>query len=147
MLTPSCAKQERITAVHVEDSDLDAELFEFYIRKLNLPVDVIRFKDGQEAVNYFSGDCAGKTAKYLLVILDLGLPKISGQGVLKILRGINAYQHSPQIIILSGSANPRDREECHALGANDYFVKPFGLVEYENLIRGPIRKYLQSLVC
>lgn len=147
MTTTHHSHTDRITAVHVEDSDLDAELFEHYIRNLNLPVDVVRFKDGKEAVDFFSTNAAKACAQQSLVILDLGLPKISGQDVLRLLRSLDEFQLFPPIIVLSGSSNPRDREECHALGANDYFVKPFGLIEYEKLIVGPIQKYLQRLVC
>lgn len=135
----------RVTAVHVEDSDLDAELFEYYVKTLNLPVDIVRLRDGQEALDYFEKHKI--SAQNCLVVLDLGLPKICGQDVLKHVRNLDEYRLLPNIIVLSGSSNPQDREECRSLGANAYFVKPFGLVEYEHLIVGPIQKYLQNLVC
>lgn len=133
-----------ITAVHVEDSDLDAELFQYYVNQFDFPVHVIRLRDGQEALDFLKRDMSPAVASRTLVILDLGLPKISGQDVLKQIHHLQATAITPQIIVLSGSSNPRDRDECAALGVNDYFVKPFGLVEYESLIVGPIRGYLNK---
>lgn len=140
-------KMTTITAVHIEDSDLDAELFQYYIRKLDFPVEVVRLRDGQEALDFFLRETPSVIACRTLVVLDLGLPKISGQDVLKRVKRKQPTAETPHIVVLSGSSNPRDREECAALGANDYFVKPFGLVEYENLIIGPIQNHLKNLEC
>lgn len=137
-------------AIYVEDSDFDAELFQTFVQKLHLParVEVIRLKDGQEALDFIAsiGDLS-EFAKQSLVILDLGLPKIGGRDVLKHLRSLWECQSQPQIIILSGSANQQDRDDCLALGANAYFIKPFGMLEYKSLITGPIHQYLQNLIC
>lgn len=136
-----------ITAVHVEDSDLDAELFEYYIQRLNLPVQVVRLRDGQEAVDFLLKETSAIAASRTLVVLDLGLPKVSGQDVLKHMSQRDPGDPTPRIVVLSGSSNPRDREECAALGVHAYFVKPFGLIEYESLIVGPIQDCLKNLVC
>ena len=148
-MTPSISEyaKPRVTAVHIEDSDLDAELFEYYVQKLNLPVQIVRLRDGQEAVDFFLQRTFLAEASRTLVILDLGLPKLSGQEVLKQICDLPASDAPPRVVVLSGSSNPRDREECEALGALAFFVKPFGLVEYESLIAGPIQEYLKKLVC
>lgn len=70
-----------------------------------------------------------------LLILDLGLPDMDGQEVLRTLR---AWSSVP-VIVLSVRAN--ESEKVHALdaGANDYVTKPFGVQELSARIRGLLR--------
>ena len=70
-----------------------------------------------------------------LVLLDLGLPDIDGQEVLRRLRGFS----SVPVIILS--ARDREIEKITALdaGADDYIEKPFGLGELLARLRTALR--------
>jgi two-component system KDP operon response regulator KdpE len=70
-----------------------------------------------------------------LVILDLGLPDIDGQEVLRRLR---EWLHAPIIIL---SARNQEREKVLALdsGADDYLTKPFGVGELLARIRVALR--------
>lgn len=56
-----------------------------------------------------------------LVILDLGLPDMSGFDVLRALRAT----HQIPLVVLSGRADETDRVLALELGADDYVVKPF----------------------
>src|SRR5262245_33190720 len=60
-----------------------------------------------------------------LVILDLGLPDMDGQNLLKELRG---WSQVPIIVL---TARDREKDKIHALdqGADDYLTKPFGIGE------------------
>jgi two-component system KDP operon response regulator KdpE len=60
-----------------------------------------------------------------LIILDLGLPDISG---LEVLRRLREWTATPTIIL---SVRDADRDKVAALdaGADDYLTKPFGLEE------------------
>lgn len=70
-----------------------------------------------------------------LVLLDLGLPDMDGQEVLRRLREFSAV---PVIIL---SARDREAEKIAALdsGADDYVEKPFGLGELLARIRTALR--------
>jgi two-component system KDP operon response regulator KdpE len=70
-----------------------------------------------------------------LVLLDLGLPDMDGQEVLRRLRAFSAV---PVIIL---SARDREAEKVAALdaGADDYVEKPFGLAELMARIRTALR--------
>jgi two-component system KDP operon response regulator KdpE len=75
-----------------------------------------------------------------LVLLDLGLPDIDGQEVLRKLR---AFSDVPVIIL---SARDREAEKIAALdcGADDYVEKPFALGELLARIRTALRRKGQA---
>lgn len=58
-----------------------------------------------------------------LIILDPGLPDLSGEAVLQRLRANPSSQRTP-ILILSADANPEQRDALLAAGANRYLTKP-----------------------
>jgi two-component system, OmpR family, response regulator len=72
-----------------------------------------------------------------LVVLDLGLPKLSGFEVLKRLR---ARGSKMPVLILTANDNVDDRVKGLDLGADDYLSKPFVLAELEARVRALIRR-------
>ena len=72
-----------------------------------------------------------------LVVLDLGLPKLSGFEVLKRLR---ARGSRTPVLILTANDNTNDRVKGLDLGADDYLSKPFILAELEARVRALIRR-------
>ena len=62
--------------------------------------------------------------QYDCILLDRGLPKASGDDILKSIRHQNA--NTPVIFITAKDAI-HDRIEGLDIGANDYLVKPFNL--------------------
>ena len=70
-----------------------------------------------------------------LVILDLGLPDLDGQEVLKELR---AWSQVP-VIILSVRADETEKVALLDAGANDYVTKPFSVQELMARIRVMLR--------
>lgn len=89
------------------------------------------------APNGLEADTALLTVPYDLLILDLGLPKLSGLDVLKRLRARN----SPvPVLILTALDGTGDRVKGLDLGADDYMVKPFELAELEARVRALTRR-------
>ena len=70
------------------------------------------------------------------VILDLGLPGISGIEVLEGLRGWTAVP----IIILSARGAEHDKVAALDAGADDYVTKPFGMDELLARLRAALRR-------
>lgn len=70
-----------------------------------------------------------------LVVLDLGLPTIDGQTVI---RRIREWSNVP-ILVLSVRADESDKVEALDGGANDYVTKPFGIAELVARIRVLLR--------
>jgi two-component system KDP operon response regulator KdpE len=67
---------------------------------------------------------AGRTAPDI-VLLDLGLPGISG---LEVITGIRSWSDIP-IVVLSARGAERDKVEALDAGADDFVTKPFGIEE------------------
>ncbi len=71
-----------------------------------------------------------------VVVLDLGLPGISGVDVIHGLRG---WTQVP-IIVLSARDTERDKIEALDAGADDYVAKPFGMGELLARVRAALRR-------
>lgn len=76
------------------------------------------------------------TTDYQIIILDLGLPDISGLNVCMQLRerGVKT-----PILVLSGESHPMIKINLLDAGANDYLTKPFSLGELKARMRVLIR--------
>ena len=98
-------------------------------------------RQGGYAVNWAAdgvdAEAALLTATYDLLILDLGLPKLSGLEVLKHLRARNSQL---PVLILTALDGTGDRVKGLDLGADDYMVKPFELAELEARVRALTRR-------
>ena len=71
-----------------------------------------------------------------LVVLDLGLPDMDGQTVLRELRQWSAVP----VLVLSVRAGESDKVEALDGGANDYVSKPFGIQEFLARVRVLLRQ-------
>jgi two-component system, OmpR family, KDP operon response regulator KdpE len=71
-----------------------------------------------------------------VVILDLGLPGISGVEVLRELRGWSPVP----VIVLSARHGSDDKVEALDVGADDYVTKPFGVDELLARVRAAVRR-------
>jgi len=70
-----------------------------------------------------------------LVVLDLGLPDIDGQ---EVIRRIREWSKVP-IIVLSARSDESEKVEALDHGADDYVTKPFGISEFMARIRACLR--------
>src|SRR3569833_1790460 len=88
----------------------------------------------------------GKTALQLLdgkpdlIILDLGLPDISGH---ELLRTIRARNDAVPAVVLSSRGDEAGKVQALDLGADDYVTKPFGMDELLARMRAALRQQLQ----
>lgn len=75
-----------------------------------------------------------------VVVLDLGLPGISGMEVIEGLRG---WTRVP-ILVVSGRAGGSDKVAALDAGADDYVTKPFGLEELLARLRALARRSVSA---
>jgi two-component system KDP operon response regulator KdpE len=71
-----------------------------------------------------------------VIVLDLGLPDVSGLDVIRAVRG---YSATP-IIVLSARTGSGDKVHALDLGADDYVTKPFSMDELLARIRAATRR-------
>ena len=75
--------------------------------------------------------------RYDVVLLDLNLPRLSGQAVLRRLR---ARGDAVPVLILTASGSVDEKVACLGAGADDYLVKPFEVRELVARIKVLIRR-------
>jgi two-component system KDP operon response regulator KdpE len=71
-----------------------------------------------------------------LVVLDLGMPQLSGQEVIEAIRGWNTVP----ILVVSGRTDSADKVGALDAGADDYVIKPFAADELLARIRALTRR-------
>ncbi len=70
------------------------------------------------------------------MVLDLGLPDISG---IEVLAGLRGWLAAP-VIVLSARTDSSDKVEALDAGADDYVTKPFGMDEFLARLRAAVRR-------
>lgn len=83
------------------------------------------------------GEAALKSEDFAAVVLDLGLPKLSG---LELLQRLRAQGNSVPVLILTARDAIEDRVKGLDSGADDYVVKPFDLDELAARLRALTRR-------
>ena len=71
-----------------------------------------------------------------IVVLDLGLPDLSG---VEVLRRLRAWSTIP-VVVLSARAESTEKVQALDLGADDYVTKPFGMEELLARVRASARR-------
>lgn len=72
-----------------------------------------------------------------LILLDLMLPDMTGFDLVKKIRVVN---HDVPIIIVSALQDEMDKVNALDAGADDYMVKPFGVLELTSRMQSKLRK-------
>ena len=113
----------------VEDDKLLGDGVQAGLAQSGFSVDWV--KDGVAA------ELALKTGEYAGVVLDLGLPRLSGMELLARLRGGN---NKVPVLILTARDSVEDRIKGLDCGADDYVIKPFDLHELAARLRALVRR-------
>ena len=123
---------EPLIILLAEDDDGHARLVERNLQRAGITNQVIRARDGQDALDCVrrGGPHAGRPAAPLLLLLDINMPRIDG---VEVLRQIKAAAHTATIpvIMLTTTDDPREVERCYQLGCSIYITKP---VEYDAFV-------------
>jgi two-component system response regulator PhoP len=128
--TPQGAGSKAVRVLVVEDEVRLAQNMAAALREgPNYAVDVCH--DGEEALLL-----CGMT-NYDLVILDLMLPKLRGD---EVLRRIRRRDDAMPVLVLTAVNGPQSTIELLNLGADDYMTKPFDLGELIARARALIRR-------
>jgi CheY-like chemotaxis protein len=106
----------------VEDNADDSFLLTRQLARAHFEDCVTVIGNGQDAIDFL----AHTAVPPLAIFLDLRLPGLSGIEVLEKIRADAKVREVP-VIIMTGSVDPKDVEECSRLGVTAYLPKPVGL--------------------
>jgi two-component system response regulator len=122
----------------IEDNPDDEKLTVRALQKNNIVNQVVVAHDGVEAIDYLfgSGQYADRDIKILpaLVLLDLKLPKMDGQEVLRRIRADVRTKRLP-VVILTTSREEQDLMNGYDGGANSYIRKPVDFTQFTDVVR------------
>jgi CheY-like chemotaxis protein len=107
----------------VEDNEEDSFFLMRQLHQAQIDNEVTLFTGGHAARNHL----LETSQRPLLVFLDLGLSDgVGGLELLSRIRQVSRLKTLP-VIVMSGSLNPRDRQECEKLGVTAFLNKPVDL--------------------
>lgn len=123
--------KEQIKILIVEDDN-----------NINKLVATLMKKSGYEVVQAFSGTEAMiylQSNNFHLVLMDLMLPGMSGEELIKNIR----KNKTMPVMVISAKLDKEVKLELFRLGADDYITKPFDIEELSARIEANIRRYME----
>ena len=97
---------------------------------------------GFEARGFADGDSfwhALQSEKPDLVVLDVMLPGKDGVTLLKLMKSSEEFREIP-VIMATAKGSEYDKIQSLDLGADDYLVKPFGIMEMVSRVKAVLRR-------
>lgn len=122
-----------LNIVLAEDNPRNVTLVDLALTRAGLNSTLHILCDGEQAMAFI--ESLGQDPRLPaidLVLLDLNLPKLDGEEVLKRLRATGRSAQTP-VVVMTGSGAARDYERVRRHGGVHYFHKPFSLAEYMSL--------------
>ncbi len=113
----------------IEDNEETANMVKDYLAGEGF--EVCSFRDGKTVM-----ESALDFGQYALALIDLMLPDMNGFEIIKNVRKLSTVP----IIIITARDGDADKALGLNLGADDYVVKPFSLIELTARIRANIRR-------
>jgi CheY-like chemotaxis protein len=130
-------KKEVIILI-AEDDDGHAELIQDNLQESGLRNPIIRFHNGQEALDFFYGKPDGdaprcEKGQAYMMLLDIRMPKVDGVEVLRQIKSDPALKNMP-IIMLTTTDDPREIRTCYNLGCSCYVTKPVDYQKFAEML-------------
>lgn len=117
-----------INILIVEDEEGISKIIKSYLEKEGY--NVFQAFDGKEGLNYF------ENKEIDLILLDLMIPEISGEDLIKEIRN----KSNVPVIMVTAKVNEEDIINGLKLGADDYMTKPFSPKELVQRIKTVLRR-------
>ena len=124
--------EKEVIILIAEDDDGHATLIQRNLKRAGIVNEIVRFKDGQEVLDYLyqKGEGPKREESKALLLLDIRMPKIDGVEVLKRVKADEELKKMP-VMMITTTDDPREIENCHKLGCNNYVTKP---IDYEKFV-------------
>lgn len=121
-LEPNCLR-----ILLVEDNTVNQKVALRMLDRLGYRADVV--SNGLEAI------AALRRQTYDVLLMDVQMPEMDGLEATRCIRQEWGSSTQPWIIAMTAHARASDREECFAVGMNDYLSKPIDMVLLGNVLR------------
>lgn len=130
-----------VTILIAEDDDGHAELICDNLLEAGINNPMIRFRNGQEALDFFfDSSPPGASAvprrmpgQSYLLLLDIRMPRVGGVEVLRQIKVDPQLKNMP-VIMLTTTDDPREIQNCYALGCSCYVTKPVDYRQFSEML-------------
>ena len=129
--------RKEVVILIADDDPGHARLIEKNLERAGLRNPILRFDDGQQILDFLY---CRETAPHrqvdtpYLLLLDIRMPKVDGVDVLRQVKADAELRKIP-VLMLTTTDDPREVERCHALGCNNYIVKPVDYGKFAEAIK------------
>lgn len=138
--------KKEVTILIAEDDDGHAELICDNLHEAGIHNPMIRFRNGQETLDFFYGAPLGPSGqeaadaafrrvpgRAYLLLLDIRMPKVDGVEVLRQIKGDPELKNMP-VIMLTTTDDPREIRTCYELGCSCYVTKPVDYQQFSEML-------------
>ena len=115
---------EPLQILLAEDDDGHARLIERNLKRAGFINQIVRARDGQEALDLVRGAASSPITAHFLLLLDINMPRIDGVEVLRQLKSDAATREIP-VVVLSAKGHALTKVEAELAGAVLFLPKPF----------------------
>jgi two-component system, response regulator len=114
----------------IEDNDDHVELIRQTLEDRRVANSIVHFDNAEAALSYLRRKGADSTS---MILLDLNLPGMSGQDLLKEIKESEQLKSIP-VVILTTSAGEDDRVMAYRHYVNSYLIKPIDAGQFEKMV-------------
>jgi CheY-like chemotaxis protein len=129
-----------LTILIAEDDDGHAELIIENLQDAGINNSIIRFRNGQETLDFFFATPANeeKTPRRVhgrayMLLLDIRMPMVDGIEVLKQIKADPELRKMP-VLMLTTTDDPGEIEKCYSLGCSCYITKPLDYKKFSEIL-------------
>jgi CheY-like chemotaxis protein len=135
-----------VTILIAEDDDGHAELISDNLLVAGITNPMIRFRNGQEALDFFFDSSAPPSdadntlavprrvpGQSYMLLLDIRMPRVGGVEVLRQIKADPQLKNMP-VIMLTTTDDPREIQNCYDLGCNCYVTKPVDYRKFSEIL-------------
>ncbi|MFZ4441748.1 MAG: response regulator [Syntrophales bacterium] len=127
----------QVVILIAEDDEGHVGLIRKNLVRAGIANELLHFKDGQEVMDFLSRKGDGpkrKSGTAYVLLLDIQMPRLNGMEVLAQVKADPELRKIP-VIMVTTTDDSQEVEKCHALGCNNYIIKPIDYENFMNAIR------------
>ncbi len=138
--------RRRLQILLVEDDPEDQWVTKRAFRALETPGEITVVENGIQALDFLHRKASfaepADRPNPDLILLDLNLPMMDGQTVLREIKSDPALCRIP-IVILTTSSYQKDVADCYGFGANSFITKPVNLISLTEAVKDICHYWLE----